>query len=69
VGFGRAALGFCRRGRDGPSAAARPPASQTRPWRAQQPGPKSTGMMGTLRGFPNPPAKELVGQSPPSSTR
>jgi len=22
--------------------------------------------MGTLKGFPNPPAKELVGQSPPS---
>jgi hypothetical protein len=30
------------------------------------PGPYATGLMGTLGGFPNPPAMKLVGQSPPS---
>ena len=30
-----------------------------RPWRARLPGPYATGVMGTLEGFSNPPAKGL----------
>ena len=59
----------CGRGRDGPSSVVRPPAALRAAMAPSGPGPKSTGLMGTLEGFPNPPATEFVGQSPPTSTR
>ena len=47
-----------------------PTAARTRPWHARLLGPPATSvLMGTLGGFPCPPATGFVGQSPPTPTR
>jgi len=47
-----------------------PTAARTRPWHAWLLGPYATSvLMGTLGGFPCPPATGIVGQSPPLPTR